>query len=82
MNQQKGGNNSKKDLNRNEFRSNGSEGSINSLDSQTSIKDYKNMYWTRVIALHHYQMEQDQVFPVQEDYEIEKLGFDEALLDN
>jgi hypothetical protein len=54
MNQKKGGIRSKKDSTRNEPRSNGSEGSINSLDSQTSIKDYKNMYWTRVIALHRY----------------------------
>ena len=75
MKKKKGSYFSKKDSAANDALSNTSEGSLESINSLCSLREFKNLYWTRVISLNIFKEEQDHVFSIEEDYEIENLGF-------
>ena len=81
MKKRKGGQQSKKDAEANVPQCNISEGSVESVYSFNSQSQFKNLYWTRVISLNNFKEDEDHVFSIQEDYNIEKLGFEEAILE-
>jgi hypothetical protein len=54
---------------------------VDSIDSLNSQREFKNLYWTRVISVNNFREDGEHFFSIEEDYNIEKLGFEEALLD-